>query len=158
MMFGSKYHKVLLETTPCSFFPDNPRRKGNQDFFSHWRRLWMQEDFLWFSLGRNCGWDIWSSNLEKSYIFQGACHKSGRVWAHRKDGWAEKLFFFPLVWFLKIFLILGSDTHCFTLLFEILPLKPWEERSVLPRCKAGIVWDTLLGFWREVMTDTLWQM
>lgn len=63
-----------------------------------------------------------------------------------KMGGRKSFFFFPLGWFLKFFPILGSDTHCFTLLFEILPLKPWEERSVLPRCKAGIVWDTLLGF------------
>lgn len=71
----------------------------------------MQEDLLWFSLERNCGWDIWSFNLEKTYIFQGACHKSGRVWAHSKDGWVEKLgfgvFFLFILFIFYLFLQFG---------------------------------------------------
>lgn len=46
-----------------------------------------------------------------------------------------------------VFLQLGlCHTMFFTLFLEILPLKPWEERNLLPLCKAGIVWDALLGF------------
>lgn len=58
----------------------------------------MQEDLLWFSLERNCGWDIWSSNLKKSYIFQGACHKTGRVWKMGKMGGRKSFFFFSGLW------------------------------------------------------------
>lgn len=50
------------------------------------------------------------------------------------------VFFFlsPLVW--------GSDTQCFLMLFETLPLKPWKERNLLLYYEPGIVQDTLLGF------------
>lgn len=66
--------------------------------------------------GAVCGWDIWSSNLEKSYIFQGACHKSGRVWAYRKDGWAEKLFFLlGLVLFFFLISPVWTLTHTVSL-------------------------------------------
>lgn len=55
-----------------------------------------------------------------------------------KAGWVEKLGVFYSS-------SLDSDMQRFTLSFEILQLKLWEERNLLPHCKAGVVWDTLLG-------------
>lgn len=67
----------------------------------------MRGNFLCFSLERNCGLDIWSSNLENSYIFQGACHNSGRVWTHSKSGWVEKLFSVCFLFFFSFSSSLG---------------------------------------------------
>lgn len=117
----------------------------------------MRGNFLCFSLERNCGLDIWSSNLENSYIFQGACHNSESLDSQQKWVGGKAVFCLLFVFFFLSPLVWGSDTQCFLMLFETLPLKPWKERNLLLYYEPGIVQDTLLGFWRELMTDTLWQ-
>lgn len=48
----------------------------------------------------------------------------------KMGGWKSWFLFGFFLFF--YFSSLGSDTQCFTLLFEILPLNPWEERTFFP--------------------------